>query len=116
MSRLLFAALASLDGYMADEDGNFDWAEPDGEEHQFVNDLQRDVGLHLYGRRMYEVLVAWETIELEGEPDWIADFARIGPGADSRAAFRKRRRLPWLPNRPLRSTGWSGPRTRPKRP
>jgi dihydrofolate reductase len=82
MSRLLFAALASLDGYMADEDGNFDWAEPDGEEHQFVNDLQRDVGLHLYGRRMYEVLVAWETIALEGEPDWIADFARIWRAAD----------------------------------
>ena len=82
MSRLLFAALASLDGYMADEDGNFDWAVPDAEEHQFVNDLQRDVGLHLYGRRMYEVLVAWETMELEGEPDWIADFARIWRSAD----------------------------------
>ena len=82
MSRLLFAALASLDGYMADEDGNFDWAAPDGEEHRFINDLQRDVGLHLYGRRMYEVLVAWETMELEGEPEWIADFARIWRSAD----------------------------------
>ena len=82
MSRLLFAALTSLDGYMADEEGRFDWAVPDGEEHQFVNDLQRDVGLHLYGRRMYEVLVAWETIELEGEPDWITDYARIWRAAD----------------------------------
>jgi dihydrofolate reductase len=82
VSRLSFAALASLDGYMADADGNFDWAVPDAEEHRFVNDLQRDVGLHLYGRRMYEVLVAWETIELEGEPDWIADYARIWRAAD----------------------------------
>jgi dihydrofolate reductase len=82
MSRLLFAALASLDGYMADSEGNFDWAFPDAEEHQFVNDLQREVGLHLYGRRMYEVLVAWETMELEGEPDVIRDFARIWRAAD----------------------------------
>lgn len=82
MSRLLYAALASLDGYMADEDGRFDWAMPDAEEHQFVNDLQRDVGLHLYGRRMYEVLVAWETMELEGEPESIADYARIWRAAD----------------------------------
>jgi dihydrofolate reductase len=82
VSRLIFAALTSLDGYMADKDGRFDWAIPDAEEHQFVNDLQRDVGLHLYGRRMYEVLVAWETIALEGEPDWIADYARIWRTAD----------------------------------
>jgi dihydrofolate reductase len=78
----MFAALASLDGYMADEDGNFDWAAPDPEEHQFVNDLQRGIGLHLYGRRMYEVLVAWETIGFDGEPDWIADFGRIWRAAD----------------------------------
>jgi dihydrofolate reductase len=82
MSRLLFAALASLDGYMADADGRFDWAVPDAEEHQFINDLQRDIGLHLYGRRMYEVLVVWETMELDGEPDVIADYARIWRAAD----------------------------------
>jgi dihydrofolate reductase len=82
VSRLLFAALTSLDGFMADADGQFDWAMPDAEVHQFVNDLQRDVGLHLYGRRMYEVLVAWETMELEGEPDSIVDFAGIWRAAD----------------------------------
>ena len=82
MSRLVYAALASLDGYMADEDGRFDWAMPDAEEHQFVNDLQREVGLHLYGRRMYEVLVAWETMDVEGEPDAIADYARMWRAAD----------------------------------
>ena len=82
MSRLVFAALTSIDGYMADEAGNFDWAMPNGEEHQFVNDLQRDIGLHLYGRRMYDVLVAWETMEIENEPEWIADYARIWRAAD----------------------------------
>ena len=58
----------SLDGYVADEEGNFDWAAPDEEVHRFVNDLQRSVGTHLYGRRMYEVLVAWETITSDDEP------------------------------------------------
>jgi dihydrofolate reductase len=82
MSRLIFGALTSLDGYMADENGRFDWATPDAEEHQFVNDLQRDIGLHLYGRRMYEVLVAWETMDVEGEPESIADYARIWRAAD----------------------------------
>jgi dihydrofolate reductase len=82
VSRLHFAGLVSLDGYMADADGRFDWAMPDAEEHRFINDLQRDVGLHLYGRRMYEVLVAWETMELEGEPDVIADYARLWRSAD----------------------------------
>jgi dihydrofolate reductase len=82
MARLRFAALASLDGYIADADGRFDWAAPDEEVHQFVNDLQRDVGLHLYGRRMYEVLVAWETMELDGQPDAIADYAGIWRAAD----------------------------------
>lgn len=82
MSRLTFAALASLDGYIADTEGRFDWATPDAEVHRFVNDLQRGVGLHLYGRRMYQVLVAWETMDVEGEPDWIADYARIWRAAD----------------------------------
>ena len=62
MAKLIYSSIASLDGYIADEDGNFDWAEPDEEVHTFVNDLQRPVGTFLLGRRMYEVLVAWETI------------------------------------------------------
>ena len=82
MARLRFGALASLDGYIADAEGRFDWAEPDEEVHAFVNDLQRPAGLHLYGRRMYEVLVAWETMQLDGEPDVIADYARIWRAAD----------------------------------
>ena len=61
-AKLIYSAIASLDGYVADEDGKFDWGEPDEEVHTFVNDLQRPIGTYLLGRRMYEVLVAWETM------------------------------------------------------
>ncbi len=82
MARLIYGAIASLDGYVADEDGNFDWAEPDEEVHTFVNDLQRPVGTFLLGRRMYEVLVAWETIDLADQPPFIRGFAEIWRAAD----------------------------------
>jgi dihydrofolate reductase len=62
VARLIYSALSSLDGYVADKNGNFDWAEPDEELHTFINDLERPVGTYLYGRRMYEVMVAWETL------------------------------------------------------
>jgi dihydrofolate reductase len=61
MAKLIYSAIASLDGYVADEDGNFDWAEPDEEVHTFINDLERAVGTYLYGRRMYEVMLYWDT-------------------------------------------------------
>jgi dihydrofolate reductase len=61
MAKLIYSAITSLDGYVADQDGNFDWAEPDEEVHTFVNDLERTVGTYLYGRRMYEVIAFWET-------------------------------------------------------
>ena len=82
MARLIYAAIASLDGYVADEQGNFDVLAPDAEVHAFVNDLERAVGTHLYGRRMYEVMVWWETMETAGEPDVIRDFAEIWWAAD----------------------------------
>lgn len=82
MARLIYAAIASLDGYVADEQGNFDVLAPDAEVHAFVNDLERPVGTHLYGRRMYEVMVWWETVETAGEPDVIRDFAEIWWAAD----------------------------------
>ncbi len=82
-AKLIYSALTSLDGYVADEDGNFDWAAPDEEVHQFVNDLMRPAGTHLYGRRMYDVLVAWELDDmLVGQPPSIADFATIWRAAD----------------------------------
>jgi dihydrofolate reductase len=83
MAKLIYSAITSLDGYVADEDGNFDWAAPDEEVHSFVNDLERPVGTHLYGRRMYEVMVYWETAHtLADQPPFIQDFAEIWQAAD----------------------------------
>jgi len=77
MAKLVFSMIESLDGYVADAAGKFDWAEPDESVHTFVNDLQRPLGAHLYGRRMYEVMVAWETLDGPGDlPPFIEDFAR----------------------------------------
>ncbi len=61
MAKLIYAAITSLDGYVADREGNFDWAAPDEEVHAFVNDLERPIGTYLYGRRMYEVMTYWES-------------------------------------------------------
>ena len=61
MARLIYSAIASLDGYVADGSGRFDWAAPDEEVHAFVNELERPVGTYLYGRRMYETMAAWQT-------------------------------------------------------
>jgi dihydrofolate reductase len=83
MAKLIYPAIASLDGYVADEDGIFDWAEPDEEVHTFVNDLERPVGTHLYGRRLYEVLVAWETMDARpDQPPYFLDFAKIWQAAE----------------------------------
>ncbi|MDQ6748549.1 MAG: dihydrofolate reductase family protein [Candidatus Dormibacteraeota bacterium] len=82
MTRLIYAAITSLDGYVADEKGNFDWAEPDEEVHAFVNDLERRAGTYLYGRRMYEVLSAWETMDGAGEPAVIGEYAELWRAAD----------------------------------
>jgi dihydrofolate reductase len=82
MGKLIYAAITSLDGYVADEDGNFDWSEPDEEVHAYVNDLQRGIGTHLYGRRMYEVLVVWETMSETEGPSYIQEYAEIWRAAD----------------------------------
>jgi dihydrofolate reductase len=82
MAKLIYSTIMSLDGYIADERGNFDWAAPDEEVHRFVNDLQRPVGTYLYGRRMYEVMSAWETMGTPDQPPAILDFARIWQAAD----------------------------------
>jgi dihydrofolate reductase len=83
MAKLIYSAITSLDGYVADEDGNFDWAEPDEEVHSFVNDLERPVGTYLYGRRMYEVMVYWETAHtLPDQSAFVRDFAQIWQAAD----------------------------------
>jgi dihydrofolate reductase len=82
MADLIYFAIASLDGYVSDERGKWEWSVPDEEVHGHVNEQMRRIGTHLYGRRMYEVLVAWETLDTAGEPPWIDDFARIWRGQD----------------------------------
>ena len=82
MAKLIYSAIASLDGYIADESGSFEWAAPDEQVHAFVNDLERDVGTYLYGRRMYEVMVAWETMDATGQPPAVADYTRVWQAAD----------------------------------
>ena len=83
MAKLIYTAITSLDGYVADEDGTFDWAEPDPEVHAFVNDLERPVGTYLYGRRMYEVMTGWETDStLAAQSELMRDFAEIWQAAD----------------------------------
>ncbi len=78
MARLIYSAIASLDGYVEDEQGKFDWAAPDEEVFAFVNDLERPIGTHLYGRRMYETMVYWETVSSgNDQAAVIRDFAEI---------------------------------------
>lgn len=74
--------MTSVDGYVADERGAFDWAEPDAEVHTFVNDLCRSIGTYLYGRRMYDVMVYWETEPAAGAPPYAEDFAQMWRAAD----------------------------------
>jgi dihydrofolate reductase len=82
MARLIYSTIASLDGYVEGADGKFDWAAPDEEVHAFVNDLARPIGTYLYGRGMYETMVAWETMGLEDQPPVVRDFGEIWRAAD----------------------------------
>ena len=82
MGDLIYSMIASLDGYIADDEGRFDWAEPDPEVHAFINELERDVGTYLYGRRLYEVMAVWETWPVEEDPPHIRDYAEIWRAAD----------------------------------
>jgi len=83
MAKLIYSAITSLDGYIADEDGNFDWAAPDVAVHAFVNDLERRIGTYLYGRRMYDVMRFWETAPTgSDQPAVVKDYARIWQAAD----------------------------------
>ena len=83
MAKLIYAAITSLDGYIEDADGNFDWAAPDEEVFQFVSDLERPIGTYLYGRRMYETMVYWETATgREGQSPGDLEFAELWQAAD----------------------------------
>ena len=80
MAKLIYSGIMSLDGYVADDDGTFDWSAPDPEVHEFVNDLERPIGTYLYWRRMYEVMRYWETGP--SEPPYIRDYTEIWRSAD----------------------------------
>ena len=82
MAKLIYSAIASLDGYVADANGAFDWSAPDEEVHGFVNDLERPIGTYLLGRRMYDVMAYWETASTAGEPEVIRDFAELWHAAE----------------------------------
>jgi dihydrofolate reductase len=83
VGKLIYSAITSLDGYIEDENGNFDWAEPDEEVFAFVNEIERPIGTYLYGRRMYETMAGWETDEFIGDRrPVIVDFANIWRAAD----------------------------------
>jgi dihydrofolate reductase len=82
MAKLIYTSIASLDGYVADSNGSFEWAAPDEEVHAFVNDLERAIGTYLYGRRLYDVMTPWETMSTEAGPAVVADYASIWRSAD----------------------------------
>src|SRR5918911_1187 len=84
MAKLVYSTIASLDGYVEDASGRFDWAAPDEEVHAFVNDLERPIGTCLYGRRMYETMVFWETAGLADDDvhEIVRDYASVWRGAD----------------------------------
>jgi dihydrofolate reductase len=83
VAKLIYTAITSLDGYIEDAEGSFDWSAPDEEVHKFVNDLERPIGTYLYGRRMYEVMVYWEYAHtVAGQARFIQDYAEIWQAAD----------------------------------
>jgi dihydrofolate reductase len=83
MAKLIYSAITSLDGYVADKDGNFDWAAPSEDVHAFVNQLERSVGTYLYGRRMYETMASWETAHNRPESSPLElDYAEVWQAAD----------------------------------
>jgi len=82
MGKLIYSVITSLDGFVEDEDGHFDWAAPDEEVHAFVNDLVRPIGTYLYGRRMYETMVFWETAAGDDQSAIFRDYTEIWRGAE----------------------------------
>jgi hypothetical protein len=103
LARLSYTAITSLDGYVADATGSWDWSVPDEEVHTFVNDLERPIGIHLYGRRLYEVLQAWET--MDDPAPAMRDYATLWRAAE-KIVFSSRRDARCHPVAPR--TGFAG--------
>lgn len=83
MAKLIYAAICSLDGFVNDAQGEFDWAMPDEEEHAFINELEKSIGTYIYGRRMYEIMQVWADFPgIEDEPQVVQDYAMVWANAD----------------------------------
>jgi dihydrofolate reductase len=83
MGKLIYSMITSLDGYVSDPDGNFGWGAPEEESHEFVAERSQSFGTYLYGRRMYETMVYWETAQAEpNQPPFIVEYARIWQATD----------------------------------
>jgi dihydrofolate reductase len=83
MAKLIYAINASVDGYIEDKTGSFEWSEPDPELHQYITDFERGIGTHLYGRRLYETLAVWETDpSFAAQSPILADYAQVWQAAD----------------------------------
>ena len=83
MASLIYSVIASFDGFVEDEAGRFDWAAPDEDVHAFFNDIEREVGTYLYGRRMYDTMVFWEhPPDLEEQPPYVREFAELWQAAE----------------------------------
>jgi dihydrofolate reductase len=82
VARLYYTTITSVDGYVSDANGSFEWSAPDEEVHRFVNELERPIGTYLYGRRLYEVMRFWESPDLTEEPQVMRDYAQLWQAAD----------------------------------
>jgi dihydrofolate reductase len=83
MAHLIYSAISSLDGYIEDREGKFDWYTPDEEVHGFINNLERPVGTYLFGRRMYETMMVWETDpSLSADSPIMRDYAEMWQAAE----------------------------------
>jgi len=83
MGKLIYAANISIDGFLEDETGSFDWSVPDEDVHAFWNEHERHIGTSLYGRRMYEAMRVWESDDwLTNEPTVVREYAQIWRDAD----------------------------------
>lgn len=82
MADLIYASMMSLDGYIEDATGKFDWAMPSEQVHAYMNDLSRPIETQIYGRKLYEVMVFWETVDAADEPPVVAEFAEIWRGCE----------------------------------
>jgi dihydrofolate reductase len=83
LTKLIYSAIMSLDGYIEDEHGNFDWSAPDEEVHAFINERQRAIGTYLMGRRMYDVMQVWDSLHEQPDSNAVMlDFAAQWRDAD----------------------------------